>query len=257
MRNIGLLRWSILIVSALLLLCCGQAWAGISFVNSVKASGNGATSLACPAFNTTGGNLDVVLIVMGASGATVSSITNTANQNFSQATGAYKDDIADGTGVVDIWYLQGGTQNASDTITVTSGTANAVFTVICLLYSGAASSPFETATFGTATSTTTCTTSSFSTATSGNVNTAIGAVQTGGTSSPGTNYTQREFDTGNVVLGEDRVGAPSGSQTASFTSNTTQNLVCSVASFKAASGAAATGFNKRNKLCKFELILCQ
>ena len=191
-----------------------------------------STTIAAAAVTHTAGNL-LVAFCNGSGSNTVSSVTDTASNTYTQATSAY---VTAAAGFADTWYASNISGNSSNAVTCTFNTGTTFRRIIVLEYSGAdTSSPFEVAATGSCSACTTVTSGSFSPAASGNVNAAFtGTSNVVTTWTPGANYRMERLlsDAGT----EDRPGAPSGSQTVGQTINTSLNMVMTLGSFKPPSG---------------------
>jgi hypothetical protein len=209
----------------------------ISFINSTTGSSATGTPNPLPAAaaNHTAGNFLAVGIVASSSSGTVSGIIDTAGNLYSQCAGARGNDSGRFT---DIWYAANINGNANNVVSVTFAGSYNFRSVHVIQYSNVATvNPCETAATGNCAACSTVTSGSFSPAQNTNVNFAVtGANNTVTTWTPGTNYVQRTaLGSGSDVVDhatEDRIGTPSGSQTASQTINTTANMQMSVASFR-------------------------
>ncbi|MDE1867214.1 MAG: hypothetical protein KGI08_05845, partial [Thaumarchaeota archaeon] len=154
-----------LILSLMMSLVCGRAWATISYVSYSETAptnynGTAISTQTTQALSTTTGNLIVVTINGGWGNCNVSSVSDTASNTYHQATGA----CVSSAGVYeDIWYAYNITGNTSNVVTVHYTNANGYTMVDQIQFSGASTSsdPFETAKNGTA-SGTSATTASFS-----------------------------------------------------------------------------------------------
>lgn len=226
-----------LVVIAALLTWPMLAWAAAAFVNSTGSySGTAATTISSSSINITGSN--TIVVVTSALGSTnsVSSIADSAGNTFITAGASCRNTNAS-VGFIEIWYANNVTGNASDIVTVTFSASVSGRRIHVLQYSGiATSTPIEACTGGSQIDAISVTSPSFSPAASGNVN-VMGVFNDDGgyTYSAGTNYTLRTSDGHGAA--EDRVGAPSGSQTASMSGNaSTNDWVYSVVSIKPQTG---------------------
>lgn len=109
----------------------------ISAVTGTTASNSTAgTSLACPGFSATGADDLLVAVALASTSATVSSITDTAGNAYTQKA------AINGTGVrVELWQSQAITGNASNVITVTAS-ASSLIAIAVEEYRGAADTTF-------------------------------------------------------------------------------------------------------------------
>lgn len=219
-----------------LILLCGTSWGTVSFVNDTSGTAdNGDTTIAATAASHTAGNLLVVHVMGSETANTVSSIADTAGNTYTQGTSCRITSAA--VGFTDIWYAKNITGNASNTVTATLSGTTTFRRIVVDQYSGADTvSPFEVCATGSAAASTSVTSGSFSPAAANNVNS--GGASSDATQTPfsaGTNYTLRA--TIGDVASEDRIGAPSGSQTASISGAVSANWLFSVASFKQAGAA--------------------
>lgn len=212
------------------------AYAQIAFVNFDKGSsttGNGST-IATAGISHTAGNTLIVLTGQGNEITnTVSSISNTAGDTFTQGTSC-RTATGNFSVWLDIWYVASTNGNSNDVVTVTFSANDHTRFVYVAQYSGVAASPFEVCAHASVTSATSATTSSFSPVASGNVNVGIAINSTNTTYTSGTNYTLRDSQTSPAIALEDRTGAPSGSQTASINTGASTDILLLVGSFKAA-----------------------
>ncbi len=218
----------------LFLLAATPAHGAIARVNSASLGDNAAAAtIAAPATSHTAGNLLVVYIAWAGTTVTVTGITDTAGNTYSQCTGALASDV--NAGRSDLWFAKNIAGNASNVVTVTFSASIDFRRIAVFQYSGADTvSPFEVAvnTSGTGTS---LTSPSFSPAASGNVNVAGGDQSaSGNTWTAGANYTLGPLPGSSYT--EDRIAAPAGAQTASITNSAAITILMSLASFKAAGG---------------------
>lgn len=210
------------------------------FAGRVNTSGGnsagGGTSQATASLNVTTGNLIVVTSEWVGSAGTVTGVTDTALNTYTQCVGCY---ATSGNVAEDIWYAKNITGNASNVVTVTYSTSVTFTGATQIQYSGTStSSPFETGTTATNANGTTVTSPSFSPASSGNINVAVSIGNGGTTWTPDSNYST--VDSTNTFT-QDRVSAPSGSQTVTATSSNVLTLVLGVASFKVSGGGGGGG----------------
>jgi hypothetical protein len=219
-------------------------YAAIALVNTDKGgTAANSSSEVTGGVSATAGNLLVVMIAIANNALTVSSITDTAGNTYTQCSGALIQSQSS-VGTLDIWYAKNILGNATNVVTVNySALSQFGGSIKVHQYSGAdTTSPFETATTGSATAATAVTSSSFSPAASGNVNVAHADTSlVTPTWTAGTNYTLQVNQSTDDSQSEDRLNAPSGVQTASFTVSLSATIEMSVASFKVAGGAAVAG----------------
>lgn len=212
-------------------LCVGRpASAAIALVNFDSGANSGsANTIATAGKVTTSGNMVAAGICWFATTGTVNSVTDTGLNTYVQATGA----LIHGTGdTCDIWYAKNITGNASNVVTANLSGAQTFRSIHILQYSGAdPTAPFEIAATGTGTGPS-VTSSAFSPAAAGNVNVAFASFGNTATWAAGTNYALEIAAASPDRASEDRVNAPSGSQTASITSGGTNALIITVGSFK-------------------------
>jgi len=205
---------------------------------------DGTTIASAAASHTTGNLLVVCVGRTSASGGAVQSVSDTAGNTYSLCAES-KNPGASQTEETEVWYAKNITGNASNVITATYSISASKRRIIVLQYSGAdLTAPYETGEYemGSGTS---ITSGSFSPAASGNVNVACAFTDDTTTYSAGTNYVSRG-QVGTIPLGSmDRIGAPSGAQTATMNSSGNNLQVMSVGSFKVESGGAA-GWLQRN-----------
>lgn len=171
----------------------------------------------------------------GASGTTVTSVTDTAGDTFVQAVGSRATTVGGAASTfTDIWYCLSSLGNGANAITVNFSVATQFCAVIVNNYTGVAS--FEVGANGSSNTVlvTTVASGSFSPAAAGNVNVAAGSQAVGGgTWSAGTGYGNLTTSGGvTSMANEDDNPAAAGAQTASIGYSLSSDMCISVASFK-------------------------
>jgi hypothetical protein len=183
-----------------------------------------------PAQTHTAGNAIAVGIWTPFGSVTVSSVTNTAGDTFTQCSGSRIS--VDQS--IEWWLATSSAGHASDKIGVALSTARGCQIVVVEFSGQAASTPFETAATGSSSASTTVTSASFSPASSGNLNLAYSGQynSAGGAYTAGANYTLLINGTTYNTQCEQRQSAPAGAQTASITQAANDDNVITVISIK-------------------------
>lgn len=219
-----------LICLSIVTFSCANANAAIAFVSKSTGTASASASTVSNIARTphTAGNLLVACVAFNSIAVHVNSIANEAADTWTKCTAG---SIVGANDTLEIWYTQSTAGASLDSSTATLSGSAAFRSIFVYEYSGAATvGGCETGAnvSGTGPS---VTSGSFSPAVTGNVNVACGSFNGGATWSAGTNYTQRNATSAPDREGEDRLGAPSGSQTASVTSGGSAALILGVASF--------------------------
>lgn len=224
----------LLLSLALFVFCSQNAWAAIAYVSSsVGGSASNVSTITTTGLSTSTGNAIVVATSIGGSSITVTSVTDTAGNTYSH--NASCSFLYAGIPInLDIWYSLNITGNAANIVTVNFSAPHTFAEIAQLQYSGMGAFQLCTTAAGTGTS---LTSSSFSPSIANGVNIENARDGTGGlVYTAGTNYTLRASS----VYQADRYPAPSGSQTASLSVNTSTNIAIVVASFAPASNTIST-----------------
>ena len=228
---------------ALLLLLAVPARAQ-TFVNIGQADGAAAAaSIATPGISHTAGNWLVAFIYWEVDTGTVTGVTNTAGDTWTQVSGALTRYEAPYGGSVDVWTVASTNGNASDVVTAAFSPNQASRAIFVAQYSSSnglpASPEAGTIKEGQATGTS-VTSASLSPAASGNLNVSLlSADVPSGAWTKDANYVQRGT-TGVHNAYQDRIGAPSGAQTAGGTFSPSDELGVLVMSFIPTAAAGAT-----------------
>jgi hypothetical protein len=208
----------------------GPATGGIQLTNYTTgdSGGSAVSTIAADAQNAVAGNLMVVGIRPGSSATTVTSVTDTAMNTYTQCPSARSNTSAS----TDIWYAKNITGNSANVVTANLSGATSFSTIAAMQYSGAnASSPQDTAANGHATGTS-VTTGSFTPAGAGEVAVAMASNNSGaGTWTAGTGYVLRAVEVTSNTISEDSL-ISTGAQTASITFGSSSGLDLSVCVFK-------------------------
>jgi hypothetical protein len=191
------------------------------------SAGSSVSSLATAAQNVAAGNLLAVGIRGGANSLTVSSVTDTAGNTFTQCPSARSNT----TNMTDIWYAKNTTANASDVVTVTYSGSATFQGVIAEQFVGLnTTSPQDTSANGHATGTS-VTSGSFTPAGAGEIAVVVASPSSGAAWTNGTGYTlQTNSGTSNVQTETGYIGT--GAQTASINIASSNNMDLSVCVFK-------------------------
>ena len=194
----------------------------VAFKSSYFSAGasSGTTITLTP--STTAGSLIVLIVACKATSLTVSGIADNASGGSNVYTSCGANSVDTSNYRTEVWYAANAKATTSIVVTM-SGTITDG-NVAMLEYTGAATStPFDVATTGAGASGTTWNTGSFTPTASGETVVCFAIDAAGvGNQSPATNYTQRDNGNGSgaKLCGEDYIGAPAGSQTAGWTSDT-------------------------------------
>lgn len=215
-----------------------QPKSAFSWVSSdIGSHGSGAVgSLASAGKTHTAGNIIIVPVVWaGATGVTITGVAGSpSGDTYAQCTNAHRYDSTIGGHADCFWVITNG--GTTDVVTLTFSSAGATFiSFFPEEYSGGDSNSFEVATNGIAYAATSVASGSFAPASSGNLNVAIMQTSNGaGVYSADANYAIRSTDATYNRIDEDRLSAPSGAQTASFSGTVSTYFLMCVASFKPA-----------------------
>lgn len=213
----------------------------IAIVGSVTkkdgADGGTGTSLAFAAINVSTGNLMVIgIIINNGSAITISSITDTASNTYTQAI---RDRQSAESTSLDIWYAQNVTGNASNVITANfSGSAGYAF-MYAAQYSGAATASALDQTSTGYTTGTSVASSAFTTTQADEVLTAIGYYSSADTPTAGSGYTMVSDAALRCLYEYQIVSSIQSSVTAGYSTTGSNSKMVVVATFKAVAAAAA------------------
>ena len=191
------------------------------------SGGSSVNTLTTAAMNLSAGNLLVMGIRGGSSSLTVSSISDTAGNTFTQCPSA----ISNTSNMTDIWYAKNTIANAANQVTVNySGSATFQGVIASQFVGLNTSSPQDTSANGHATGTS-VTSGSFTPAGAGEVAFVVASPSSGAAWTAGTGYgLQTNSGTSNVQTETGYIGT--GSQTASISIVGSNNLDLSVCVFK-------------------------
>jgi hypothetical protein len=196
--------------------------------------GGSATSIPGAAISLTTGNLLVVIIAC-TTGVTVSSIADTAGNNSNYVKVVARDD---GIRNIEIWYVKNATGNAANAVTATLSGSAGGRAIGCIQYSGVSIvAPLDKSASGIATLANTLTTASVNTVYADEVIIAgmCGGDISGGSITPGTNFTELDENASSIMQTEERIVSATGTYDASWTiSNSTNNWVGVMATFHSA-----------------------
>lgn len=215
--------------------------AAIAYVNSATpiTAGSGA-AVAFGATSLTGGNA-LVVVIRWSSAVTVSSITDTALNTYTQVKTQNM-----GSDHSAMWYAQGVTGNASNVVTINFSAAATNVYAVNAQYSGLATSSALDATVSGSATGTTVTSPAFSTVQASEV-IVIGFAAAGGSGTgftpSGTSgtYTSRSIEGNNVAGVADFIASSTQSgATATWTWTTSDTIGILVGTFKAPGGGGGT-----------------
>lgn len=199
------------------------------WISSAVGDSGGASvnSQATAAQSVTTGNLLVAAIRGGNNSLTVSTVTDTAGNTFTQCPSARSNT----SNMTDIWYAKNITGHASDVVTVNYSGGATFQGVIAMQFVGlSTTSPQDTSANGHATGTS-VTSGSFTPAGAGEVAVVVASPSSGAAWTAGTGYgLQTNSGTSNVQTEIGYIGT--GSQTASINIVGSNNLDLSVCVFK-------------------------
>lgn len=185
--------------------------------------------------NTTAGN--TIIVFCGEQQTAVTAVSDDNSNTYTKISGASGNGNTTG---IDLWYAFNITGGIKNTITITTGTTSQRQNSVIREYSGLTTTdPFDVASVFNNGVTTTPT--SNATATTAQANELVVGIagNSNGTFSLGTGYSNLQASNGQVsgwVFAEDKIVSSTGTQTATFGTNTTGGTVVGVATFKAAAG---------------------
>lgn len=218
---------------ALLLLIPVSSWAqNVTFVNADQADGAAASgSIATPGISHTAGNWLIAFVEWELDSGTVTGVTNTAGDTWTQVSGALLRLPSPYVGSIDAWVTTTA-GNASDAVTAAFSGSFGSRAIHVLQYSSDDGIPTSYEARGVNQVTNSVITSgAISPSASGNLNVAAACADVpSATWTKDTNYTKRGSD-GVHCFTQDRINAPSGSQTAGATLSVSDELGILLLSF--------------------------
>lgn len=203
-----------------------------AFVN-VGTGGNDATgtTIATAATSLTAGNTIAVGVVWTSATTTVTGVTDTAGNTYTQVSGSFMRSA--NNDATDIWVATNATGNASNVVTAAYSATSPFRRIKTHQYSGlATTSVSDGGANGFTAAGTSISTGSMTATTSDGVVFAIMSSNSAQTYTAGTSFTLRGTVQSTDTQSEDRILAATGSYTASVTAGSSARLFISAATLK-------------------------